>query len=237
MGASGENNDYWYQEAVQLLESNNIGWAWWTWKKMKSTSGSYSIKTPAGYQDLLNYWSSGGTKPDATTAANVMMQLANNAKLENCVRNDGAIKALTGHARSCDGATFVSIASSGATRIQAEDYCSMLGVSTEVTLDEGGGMDVGWLDVGNWIAYNINVPKQGSYKVEYRVASKDGTGGLQMQTKTGTALGKINTPLTGDWQKWTTISHTVVLSAGQQNVVIASTAPGWNFNWFALTLS
>ena len=34
MGESGENDNEWYRSAVKLFESNNIGWAWWTIKKI-----------------------------------------------------------------------------------------------------------------------------------------------------------------------------------------------------------
>jgi endoglucanase len=98
MGESGENNNQWYFDAVELLEQNNIGWAWWTWKKLQSDSGSYSVTPPNGYQTLLDYWANGGTRPDQTFAFNVMMELTENLLLENCTRNSGAIDALTqGH--------------------------------------------------------------------------------------------------------------------------------------------
>lgn len=94
MGESGENSNQWYREAVKLLENNKIGWAWWTWKKMESGSGVYSIKTPDGYDQLRNYWENGGQKPDTTFAFNVMMQVAENARIENCLLNGEVIQAL-----------------------------------------------------------------------------------------------------------------------------------------------
>ena len=98
MGESGENDNQWYFDAVELLEENNIGWAWWTWKKLESDSGSYSVTPPDGYQTLLDYWANGGTQPDSEFAFNVMMELTENLLLENCTRNSDAIDALTqGH--------------------------------------------------------------------------------------------------------------------------------------------
>ncbi len=43
MGESGENNNEWYRSAVHLFESNNIGWAWWTIKKVDSESGIMNV--------------------------------------------------------------------------------------------------------------------------------------------------------------------------------------------------
>jgi len=94
MGESGENSNEWYADAVKLLEEYKIGWAWWTWKKIESGSGVYSIKKPDGYDQLKNYWENGGEKPDTTFAFNVMMNVAENAKIEKCQLNVGVIQAL-----------------------------------------------------------------------------------------------------------------------------------------------
>jgi hypothetical protein len=42
-------------------------------------------------------------------------------------------------------------------------------------------------------------------------------------------------PNTGGWQNWTTVSATVNLTAGQQNLTIFSKVGGWNMNWWQLT--
>ncbi|WP_341938075.1 carbohydrate-binding protein [Marinimicrobium sp. C2-29] len=40
-------------------------------------------------------------------------------------------------------------------RIEAEDYMEMSGIEVELTSDEGGGSNIGWIDVDDWIAYNV----------------------------------------------------------------------------------
>lgn len=94
MGESGENNNQWYKEAVQLLEEYKIGWAWWTWKKMESTTGAYTIPKPQGYDELRNYWQNGGEKPDTSFAYDVMIQVAENAKIDRCSLNGEVVQAL-----------------------------------------------------------------------------------------------------------------------------------------------
>jgi len=94
MGESGENNSQWYIDAVELLEEYKIGWAWWTWKKMESGTGIYSIKSPEGYNTLRNFWQNGGTKPDSAFAFKVMMSVAENALLKNCILNGETVLAL-----------------------------------------------------------------------------------------------------------------------------------------------
>ena len=94
MSESGENSNDWFTEAVCLLEGHNIGWSWWTWKKLDSESGSYSIKIPEGYEKLQSYWEGEGEKPSKDEALSTMMALTDNLLLENCARNDAAIDAL-----------------------------------------------------------------------------------------------------------------------------------------------
>ncbi len=127
-------------------------------------------------------------------------------------------------------------ASTPGTLIQAEAYSSMSGISTEATSDSGGGSNVGYIDTADWLAYNgIQFPSSGTYKVEYRVASPSG-GRLSLDLNAGaTVLGSLDIPATGDWQSWTTISHTVTVTAGTYNVGIYAQAGGWNFNWFRIT--
>ncbi|ACS93545.1 glycoside hydrolase family 16 domain protein [Teredinibacter turnerae T7901] len=59
--------------------------------------------------------------------------------------------------------------------IEAETFSAMSGVQTETTSDTGGGENVGWIDNGDWLAYNaITIPATGDYTLEYRVASPGG---------------------------------------------------------------
>ncbi len=42
-------------------------------------------------------------------------------------------------------------------KIEAENYSAMNGIQTEPTTDTGGGLNVGWIHVGDWLDYNVNV--------------------------------------------------------------------------------
>ncbi|MEW7278309.1 cellulase family glycosylhydrolase [Aquimarina sp. 2201CG1-2-11] len=118
--------------------------------------------------------------------------------------------------------------------IQAEDYCGMQGVRTEQTSDVGGGINVGWIDVGDYIDYRLNIPESGLYKIEYRVASKFGNGEVDFRVN-NTSKGKTAIPNTGNWQNWITIDTTVELSRGNQTIRLFATGPSWNINWFKIT--
>ena len=96
MGESGENNNEWYRSAIKLFESNDIGWAWWTIKKIGSESGTMNVTRPKGYQKIIDYWAGKGSKPNREEATATLMELAENMKLENCKVNYGVLNALFG---------------------------------------------------------------------------------------------------------------------------------------------
>lgn len=246
MGESGENNQWWYRDAVKLLESNGIGWAWWTWKKMARSSfsefsgpSSYNIEVSDGYVDLINYWEDpiGTEKPNSAFVFDVMMNVANNVLLNNTLRKDTVINALTAHVlHPCEGITEVPD-TSVSVRIEAEYYCEVDGFLTDPTADDGGGANIGFTDVGDWATYKISVPVAGRYKVVYRYASEPGGDGLQLELEDGNVLSTIDIlPSTADWQVWQSISDEVDLPAGTYKLVVNAIGAGWNLNWLELTL-
>ena len=96
MGESGENTNEWFRSAVNLFETNNIGWSWWTIKKIGSESSLMTISRPAGYQKVIDYWAGKGQKPSVAEANATFMELAENVKIEKCKVNYGVLEALFG---------------------------------------------------------------------------------------------------------------------------------------------
>ena len=121
--------------------------------------------------------------------------------------------------------------------IQAESYAQMSGVQTEATTDAGGGLNVGYLDAGDWLSYpSVNIPTSGSYQVEFRVASLGGGGSLSFEEAGGSpGYAALNVPSTGGWQNWVTVKQTVQLTAGDHRFGIAVRNGGWNLNWFRIS--
>ncbi|UOB17462.1 glycosyl hydrolase family 8 [Abyssalbus ytuae] len=120
------------------------------------------------------------------------------------------------------------------TRIEAEDYTYMSGIEVEDCSE--GGLNIGYIDAGDWMVWEVNLPVSGTYTVEYRVASESGGGTIQLEKAGGTPVyGTITVPATGDWQNWTTISHSVTLEAGAQEIAIAVPVGGYNINWLQIT--
>jgi beta-glucosidase len=119
--------------------------------------------------------------------------------------------------------------------VQAEDFFSMSGVQTENTTDAGGGMNVGWIETGDWMDYYLDVPVKGIYKLEYRVSSLSAGGEFTLK-RADTNLVAAQLPVTGGWQTWRSVSVTCKLDKGLKLYRQAATKGGFNFNWFNVTL-
>lgn len=109
-------------------------------------------------------------------------------------------------------------------------------VDIEGTTDAGGGYNVGWIEAGEWLAYNnLTIPTTGSYTVKLRVASAGG-GTASVDLNAGAIiLGDFVIPATGGWQSWQTVTKTVNLNAGTYNLGVFAKTGGWNFNWIEIT--
>ncbi len=139
-----------------------------------------------------------------------------------------------------DRASSIRVASNTAsfsTKIEAENWAYMAGVQTETTQDPtGGNLNVGWIDAGDWMAYNVTIPANGTYRVIYRVASPNAGMTLRLEKDAGaTQLGTVTIPQTGSWQTWTNVSHDVTLPAGTYAIGLATATGGFNLNYFTIT--
>jgi hypothetical protein len=105
-------------------------------------------------------------------------------------------------------------------------------VDIQPTTDTGGGFNVGWIEAGEWLAFNnLSIPTTGSYTIRFRVASPNG-GTISADLNAGSiVLGSWAVPNTGGWQTWQTLSKTVTINAGTYNLGVFATTGGWNLNW------
>ncbi len=92
LGETGENSNTWFTNAISLFEENDMGWCWWPLKKLGSNN-PLQIKRNPGYQDILNYWNNGGTKPSEADAFAALMQMTEDLKLENNIYHKGVVDA------------------------------------------------------------------------------------------------------------------------------------------------
>jgi len=105
MGESGENTDEWIAEFVATLEKNNIGWAFWPYKKMAGKSSSVvSIIPPADWGKIVEFAKlPRGTghaeerlkaRPEQETIDRAFAELLENVRLQKCRLNEGYLRAL-----------------------------------------------------------------------------------------------------------------------------------------------
>ena len=82
MSESGENSNTWHTNAIKLFEHNDIGWCWWTYKKM-GFNCVMEIPTNPEYEKTKAYWRGEGERPTPEDAYKGLMQLADDYKVEN----------------------------------------------------------------------------------------------------------------------------------------------------------
>ena len=125
-------------------------------------------------------------------------------------------------------------------RIQAEDYVVNNGFGEENTTDAGGGINLGWTNVGDYLDYYISVDVNGTYDVSYRVAAESTAGKIELQIieadNSITSLHTINLPVTGGWQTWETVTKSLTMPAGQHVLRVLVKKTEFNFNWFEFDL-
>ena len=85
LGESGENSNVWFTEAIHLFEDNNIGWAWWPWKRIETITCPYSINSNPNYEAIIKYWKGEGAKPSAEEISQGLSQLTTDVLIENNV--------------------------------------------------------------------------------------------------------------------------------------------------------
>jgi hypothetical protein len=125
-------------------------------------------------------------------------------------------------------------------RIEAESFDFQMGVALETTTDIGGGENIGFLDPGDYLDYEINVTVEGAYSADYRTAALFGTGGLELQLIDAagnvTVAANPSFSSTGDWQNWETTTETVELPKGRYTMRILITQAPFNLNWVEFSL-
>ncbi|WP_176420361.1 glycosyl hydrolase [Lutibacter flavus] len=114
-------------------------------------------------------------------------------------------------------------------KIEAEEYYLMNGLFAEITEDTNGFLNLGWTDNNDWAEYKINVSESGTYKIAARIAGTN-TGVIDVQVD-GISEVIMNTPATGGWQNWQTISNEIQLTEGEHILKILIKDAGFNINW------
>ncbi len=93
MSESGENSNAWFTDCIELLEDHNIGWCWWTYKRV-GIGTPMEIVPGDGFLAMLDYWAGRGPRPTAEEAWAALEVLAENYKQENTIFHRDYIDAM-----------------------------------------------------------------------------------------------------------------------------------------------
>jgi len=120
-------------------------------------------------------------------------------------------------------------------RQEAETMAWESGVETEPSSE--GGMNVGWIENGDWIKVKGAAFGGGARSFQARVASASSGGRIELHLDSvgGTLVGTCNVPGTGGWQTWTTVSCSVNGATGTHDVYFKFAGGSgylFNVNWW-----
>ncbi len=93
LGETGENSNTWFTDCIELMETNNIGWAFWPVKKT-GINNVLRANTNSDYTALLNSWKGNGPAFTAEQTFNAVMTFADNHRFENCIIQHDVIDAM-----------------------------------------------------------------------------------------------------------------------------------------------
>ncbi len=264
LGETGENSNKWFTDCVKLMNTNNIGWAWWPHKKIKSIAGPLSAYLLPGYQNLLNYWTNGGTKPSVTEAMNALMAQANMLLIENCVYQKDVIDALIRQPASTETIPFADNQVPGIVHAANYDLGQILfayndtefentgggtwnngysyrndGVDIEPCSDfSSNGFNVGWIENGEWLKYTIHASQSGLYAINLNLAQPSVGGKIILSLDGQSITNVLDVPITGGYQNWQSLTvPNIYISPGKHVLQTRFFIGNFNFSYMDFVLT
>ena len=254
MSESGENSNTWFHDAVQLFEENDIGWCWWTHKKVETVTSPYSAVMPSQFQTLIDYWNDSADQPSALYAQAALFALTENLKTENCVYRPGVIPALFDAAygeehhpvkdHELPAEVLTADYDIGRQDIAYHDADYQNSDWANYTPWNRGyryrndGVDiemndpipsVGWTEDGEWMKYTLHSALDAIYDLTIEVAGP-GNGGLIRLYLDGELRASIaSLPNTGGWYIWEEVAvDDLVIPAGDHILKLEIAQAGFN---------
>lgn len=264
LGETGENSNQWFVECVELMKNYDIGWAWWTHKKIETISAPLSVGKTYGYQQLLNYWDGQGSRPPADFAFNALMAQADQFLLENCTYHKDYIDALMRQPFNTKTIPFADNQIPGviyATNYDmgkenyaysdevyentgSNDYNNGWayrndGVDIETCNDfSSNGYDIGWTATGEWLNYTTNITESGLYDISFYVAAQNSGGKIMLSLDDQHITTALDVPVTGGWQNWQPFTaNDIYLPSGTHTLKLQLFFGGFNISSMEFVLT
>ena len=260
LGESGENSNQWFAECLFFAEHLNIGWSWWTLKKIESVACPLSVHQLSGYASLLRYWGGSGTKPTVDAAMKALNDEAAMFDATQCTLHPDFLDALfrqpfsdsrmpfthnvipgvvyaVNYDMGKNGLAYYDFDYSNVNGPNGGSYNSGWayrndGVDIETSTDPlGNGYDVGWVQAGEFLGYTVDVRSAGEYNITVRIASTAGGGKASLSLDGVTLTPDVSLPSTGGWQSWQDVDFgNHQLPAGTHSIELNETTGGYNIS-------
>lgn len=106
------------------------------------------------------------------------------------------------------------------------------------TPEADGGCTIGWFEVGEWLAYDVNVLLGGDYVLHARVSrGATGSSSFHILMDGVDVSGPVVVSSTGNWDTFTTISHTgLQLPPGPRAMKLVNDGGVLDLNWVRFEL-
>jgi len=261
MGESGENSNVWFRTAIQLLEENKIGWAWWPLKKL-GNNNPLQIKKNKDYITLISYLEGKSPKPSIEKSFAALMQLAEDAKIDNNIFHKDVVDAMFRQTTSTatlpfkqnrietniyavdydlgrlgyayydnDTATYWVSTGKGSEWNKGRQYRND-GVDIDVCKDAiTNGYAVTSMEKGEWLQYTITAKKQGRYEINLRAAAIDSTNEIGININNGNMNKLLIKPAKPSSWK-TFIVNGIQLKEGKNFLKVKVVEGNINLNYF-----
>ena len=263
LGECGENSNEWFVQLRTLIENNNIGWAWWNYKKIGTINAPVSSPTDPIYQEILNYWGGSGSKPNFDRSLLGLSNMVENLKFENCELKEDVVASLLSKDFQVKNLPFKSHFIPGV--IQLADYdLGSLGVAyyDRDYIDDrsDGGSFKAWnkgyqyrndgVDIeknsdqyyishtenGEFLRYTINIIKSDLY--DFSITSSSASIESEITVKLGneSIFQKVTLPATGQYGIWK--DHAIgqlSLKKGVSTLTLIINRGGANIRSFQIT--
>lgn len=258
LGETGENSNLWFRDAIHLLESNNIGWAWWPLKKL-GHNNPLQVRSNHQYDAVLKYWNSKGSKPARADAQRGLFELANNLKLESNIFHRDVIDAMFRQPHTDATIPFKNHIIDGNSVINAVDYdlgrnrfayfdmdtanyrtSGKPGIGNRGNVYRNDGVDirvdsskresfyVSDIEKNEWLNYTINVRKTGSYDIHLFIASQQDDGIIELYIG-DKLIGSVSIKNTGSMHSFKPVTVKASLKSGVQTMKLKFLSGGFNF--------
>jgi len=84
------------RKSTEFLESANVGWSWWTHKKMSRITQPWHCPRTEGFQKVLDYWKGHGPRPSKHDAKQWLFGQARRTHYDRCEFQPDFIRSLAG---------------------------------------------------------------------------------------------------------------------------------------------